>query len=157
MNGWMVTEGDYSAYRVLAVFTDHDAACAYAAKRRVMPGPYDYEGDPVRIERVEIDPAGIADGDYSAAVVVTMDVDTGDIREMRVYRAARRLGGRLQIDSPSSYDGMDGRWAGETWHQWGSPRGLHTIIAYSPNADYAKIAGERRAQWLARQEGWRDE
>jgi len=76
MNGWMVTEGDYSAYRVLAVFTDHDAACAYAAKRRVMPGPYDYEGDPVRIERVEIDPAGIADGDYSAAVVVTMDVDS---------------------------------------------------------------------------------
>ena len=138
MNGWMVTRGDYSDYRVLAVFTSQDAACAYAARRAVVSELGFWSNDTVRVEPIEIDPVADSEAGYHAVVEVRMDIKTGNIVWMRFDRR------------------IHGHTVGETYRPWlGSD--LYTIIEYQPHADYAKIAGERRAQWLARQEGWRDE
>lgn len=117
---WIVSEGDYSDYRVLAVFTDEDELKRFL---EIYPGEY----DPVEVETWQANNPEFMGKDlhqYS----VWLDRDSGEIDGVRYNRIVRHQGidiGSLLADVSTMRIDVKARdlehakkIAADKWAQW---------------------------------------
>lgn len=129
MKIYLLTEGEYSDYRVVAAYsTSEKAQAGLDAYRRGNPaGPKNYGA----IEDYDLDP----EVPKRRAVLAVDFLPSGD-----VVASAK-------VAEPDAM--LDEYWAGRLGKCWAQPPGLRCVVEADDEAGAIKIASEKRTQWLA--------
>jgi len=133
---WIVGQGEYSDYCVEAVFTIRERALAYAAHLAHMSSTW----GTLTIQSAPMDPTAIARG--RLAIEIRIDLDSGEIDWEWAHVYPIDANGRVKVGWNNYRD------LGEMRKAHYEPV-LRVCVEYKPGRNYAKIAGEYRAKWLA--------